>query len=108
MKKILVLLALSVSISVIAATTVSIEQLQGAWWSDTRNPTADFAIRGDEVWLDYDATYHPCKVEGDILIFELGKGQDPVKNRIISLQGDQMILENLQSNQVWILRREKP
>ena len=108
MKKIFILLVLSVSISAIAATKVSIDQLQGAWWSDAKNPTADFAIQGDEVWLDYDSEYHPCKVEGDIIIFELGKGLDSVKNRIISLSGDQLILEHLQSKQTRILKRKKP
>ena len=32
-----------------------LDELQGAWWSDTSNPTADFAITNAEVWLDFDA-----------------------------------------------------
>jgi hypothetical protein len=83
---------LSVVLTVYAANDFKIEQLQGAWWSDLKNPTADFAILGDEVWLDFDAQYHPCKVEGDILIFDLGDGEI-VRSRIVSLQGDRLVLE---------------
>jgi hypothetical protein len=75
-----------------AATDFKIEQLQGAWWSELQNPTADFAIHGDEVWLDFDSQYHPCKVEGDILTFDLGGG-GLVRSRIVSLQGDRLVLQ---------------
>jgi len=29
------------------SATYSLDQLQGAWWSDFKNPTADFAINGN-------------------------------------------------------------
>lgn len=74
-----------------------IDQLQGAWWSDLKNPTADFAIQGNEVWLDYDSQYHPCKIENDILIFNLGEGIGNVKKKIISIKGDALVLEALDS-----------
>jgi hypothetical protein len=108
MKRIIILSALSVSISAFAAAHVSLEQLQGAWWSDTQSPTAAFAIRSNEVWLDSDSKYHPCKIEGDILVFKLGEKKDTVKNRIISVNDNLLILENVQSKQRWRLRREQP
>ena len=74
------------------AAQFRIEQLQGAWWSDFQNPTADFSIRGNEVWLDSDAEYHACRIEGDILIFELS-GSDEARSRIVDLQGDRLVLE---------------
>ena len=83
-----------------------IEQLQGAWWSDFQNPTADFAIHGNEVWLDFDAGYHPCRIEGDMLIFELGGGET-VKSKIVSLQDDQLVLETPEDGQRRTLRRTK-
>lgn len=51
------------------SATYGLDQLQGAWWSDFKNPTADFAINGNLVWLDTDSQYHPCRVEGDRLVF---------------------------------------
>ena len=93
------------SLSLSAAPRFRIEQLQGAWWSDLTNPTADFGIRGEQVWLDSDSRFHSCKIEGDILIFELGPGIGPVKNRIISVKGNQMVLENLTTNEKRSLTR---
>jgi hypothetical protein len=69
--------------------------VQGAWWSGPENPAADFAIHGDEVWLDYDSSYHPCRIEDDILVFEPGSGQGPVRNRILGIEGDTMLLESV-------------
>ncbi len=92
MRKMLILTVLSMFLSVYAGSTFEIKQLQGAWWSDLHNPTADFAIDGNEVWLDFDAKYHPCKIEGDILIFDLGDG-GLVRNRIVSINGDRLVLE---------------
>ena len=88
-----------------AAAQFRMEQLQGAWWSDRQNPTADFAIHGNEVWLDSDAGYHPCRVEENILIFELGA--EVVWNRIVSLQGDQLVLEAPEGGQRRTLSRAK-
>jgi hypothetical protein len=96
-----VLLPLSLS----AAPKFKIKQLQGAWWSDLKNPTADFGIQGEQVWLDSDSGYHPCKIEGDILIFELGPEIGPVKHRIISIKGNQMVLESLTTKEKRSLTR---
>jgi hypothetical protein len=90
MRKMLILTALL--FSVCAGASFKIEQLQGVWWSDLHNPTADFAINGNEVWLDYDAQYHPCKIEGDILVFDLGE-VGLVRSRIVSIKGDRLVLE---------------
>ncbi len=108
MKNIFILLILSYSLSALAATTVSLGDLQGAWWSDERNPTADFAIQGEMVWLDSDAQYHPCKVEGGTLVFDLGEGLGDVRHRIVSLNGDELVLESSESQQRVILKRERP
>ena len=75
----------------------TLDQLQGAWWSDVDNPTADFFIDGDKVWLDYDSEFHPCRIEGDILIFDLGEEIGLVKNKIISFEGDHLVLTNQQN-----------
>lgn len=74
----------------------TLENLQGAWWSDNNNPTADFAILDDEVWLDSDAEYHPCKItDGDILEFDLGPDNGSVKHKILSLDATTLVLEHL-------------
>ncbi len=73
----------------------TIDELQGAWWSDTSNPTADFAITNEEVWLDFDASYHPCSItNGDVLVFELGSENGTVEQKIISLDATTLVLEN--------------
>ena len=109
MKKtsILILVLALLSLSTPAAPNFKIKQLQGAWWSNLRNPTADFGIHGDQVWLDSDSRYHPCRVENDILIFELGPELGSVKNRIISIKGATMVLENLATKQRTTFTRSK-
>jgi hypothetical protein len=107
-KKVSVLLSIAVilaSLPLSAAPKYKIKQLQGAWWSDFKNPTADFGIQGDQVWLDFDSAYHPCRIEGDILIFELGPELGPVKNRIVSIKGHHLVLQNLASEKKWFLTR---
>ena len=104
MRKVLILTVLPMLLSVCAGSDFRIEQLQGAWWSDLHNPTADFAIDGNEVWLDFDAQYHPCKIEGDILIFDLGGG-GLVRSRIVSIKGDRLVLETPPGKQRRILSR---
>ncbi len=74
----------------------TLDELQGAWWSDTNNPTADFAITNAEVWLDFDASYHPCSItSGDVLVFELGSENGTVEQKIISLDATTLVLESL-------------
>jgi hypothetical protein len=74
----------------------ALENLQGSWWSDKNNPTADFAITDDEVWLDSDTKYHPCAItDNDILVFELGGDIGSVQHRILILDATTLVLENL-------------
>jgi len=40
------ILILLITISTFAAAKFELKQLQGAWWSDSANPTADFSIEG--------------------------------------------------------------
>ena len=110
MKKIAVLFAsLTLALSALAASSrFTLEQLQGAWWSDLSTPTADFGIRGDEVWTDLDSGYHPCKiVDSDILVFDFGPDIDIVKLRILKLEGDTLVLENLSSGKTSTVIRRK-
>ncbi len=91
--------------SLYAGQLFSIEQLEGTWWSDKSNPSADFSIRGNKVWLDVQSKYHQCWIEDDVLIFELGWGK--VRNRILSINEVQVVLENLDTKQVSTLTREQ-
>jgi len=91
--------------SALAAPEFDLKQLQGSWWSDPGNQTSDFSIDGDKVWLDFDGEYHPCRIEGDILIFELGHGL--VENRIISIEGDRLVLEYPPTKERTVLTRAK-
>ena len=106
MKRLLILPILSLFLSAYAGAEFKIAQLQGAWWSDSQNPTADFAIHGDEVWLDSDSQYHPCRIEGDILVFDLGGGE-LARSRIVSLQGDRLVLETSEGEHRRTLSRVK-
>ena len=79
----------------------ALEDLQGAWWSDSGNPTADFGIDGDQVWLDPEAGLNPCRIVGDTLVFDLDGGGRQVRNRILRLAGDTLLLENVMSGVAW-------
>ena len=105
MKNISILIFLF-AISALASSTLDLKQLQGAWWSDSANSTADFSIEGSQVWLDYDSQYHPCRIEGDVLVFDLGN-LGLLKNRIISLKCDKLVLEHLETKHARTLTRAK-
>ncbi len=101
------IMAILVCLPLSAAAKFEIKQLQGAWWSDFKNPTADFGIEGEKVWLDIDSKYHPCRLEDDVLIFELGPEIGSVKSRIVSIKGDSLVLENLITKQKSFLTRRR-
>lgn len=90
----------------VAQQMYTLENLQGAWWSDVDSPTADFAITDDEVWLDSDAEYHPCLImDGDVLVFELGPDSGTVTHKILSLDATTLVLENLITHATQIYKR---
>lgn len=78
-----------------AAQQFSMDQLQGAWWAKEPSPTAAFAIHGNEVWYDFDSRYHPARIEGDLLIVDLGAELGEVRSRIISVGDGRLVLQNL-------------
>lgn len=88
-----------------AASDVTLDQLQGAWWSDPSAPTADFGIHGDQVWLDSDSAYHPCRIEEGVLIFELPPDLGQVRNSIVRHDGDRLVLRNEGTGQTTTLTR---
>lgn len=68
----------------------------------------DFAVRGNEVWLDYDSRYHPCRLENNLLIFDLGEELGNVKNKVISIEENRLVLEHLGSRKrTTYIRAEK-
>lgn len=77
------------------AQSVSLDDLQGAWWADDdpKAPTAAFAISGEDVWLDRLGDYSPCRIEGDFLIFDLTRKNELIKNKIISLEGNKLVIQ---------------
>ena len=89
-----------------AQPAYSLDRLQGAWWSSPDAPTADFYIQGEEVWLDYDAAFHPCGLVGDILIFHLPGDMGPVEQRILRLDGDELVLQHLMTLQETVYTRK--
>jgi len=107
MKKLAILILLFIT-SPLGAAKHTIQVLQGAWWSDLNNPTADFAIEGNQVWLDTDSQYHLCEIRDGVLIFDLGEGRGFVRNKIISIKGDRLVLEHIQSKKRTTYKRAKP
>ena len=74
----------------------SLEDLDGARWSEEGAPTADFAISGNEIWLDLDAEYRPCRIEdGNTLVYEPLPGMGEIRRRIVSLGEDVLVLESV-------------
>lgn len=99
------LLLIALGLAACVGSSVGMDDLQGAWWSDEGAPTADFGIRGQEVWLDSDTAYHPCRIEGDVLVFELGEGLGEARQRIVSLEGDRLVLESVVTGERRTLKR---
>ena len=100
--------AVVVAASVSCSASYSLDQLQGAWWSNFKNPTADFAISDNRVWLDTDSQYHPWTIEGDRLVFDLRGGQGAVVHKIISIENDTLLLEDVVTNTRIFYKRVKP
>jgi hypothetical protein len=100
--------AVVVAASVSCSASYSLDQLQGAWWSNFKNPTADFAISDNRVWLDTDSQYHPCTIEGDRLVFDLPQGQGAVIHKIVSIANDSLLLEDVVTNMRILYKRVKP
>ena len=90
-----------------AQDSYSLDQLQGAWWSEPPGPTADFVIVGDQVWQDITSTFHPCTIEaGNILVFDLeSAGIGRLEREIVSLQGDILELRVGPEGQLVVYRR---
>ena len=76
-------------------THYTLDQLEGAWWSDSTAPTAAFAIHNGEIWLDVDAEYHAASLAGDTLVYDLGSDIGIIRRHIISLAGDTLVLQTL-------------
>lgn len=51
--------------------SLSLESLQGAWWSDCREPAAEFAIQGSKYFGDFHGSYS-VELTGDVLVFHDG------------------------------------
>ena len=100
--------AVMVAALVSCSASYSLDHLQGAWWSNFNNPTADFAISGNRVWLDSDSQYHPCTVEGDRLVFDLRGDQVTVVHKIVSIENDTLLLEDVVTNVRIFYKRVKP
>ena len=75
------------------------------------DPTADFGIDRDEVRIDLDSTkYHSCKIiDGNVLMFDFGAGLDHglVKHRILKLEGDTVVLKDLDTETISTVPRRK-
>jgi hypothetical protein len=99
---ILVWLLVMLFSSSFAAPPYTLEQLQGAWWSDPDDIHAEFGIRDNEVWID--SIYYPCRLEGDMLIFVLPDVGE-IKKRIISLEGDRLVIEHQSTKRTVVLTR---
>lgn len=87
-----------------AAAPYTLEQLQGSWWSHPDNQMSDFGIHGNEVWID--SIYYPCRLEGDMLIFVLPDVPE-IKKKIISLEGDRLVVEDQYTKTTTVLNRVK-
>jgi len=108
-KTVLVVFATVMAAALVSCSaSYSLDQLQGAWWSNFNNPTADFAISGNRVWLDSDSQYHPCTVEGDRLVFDLRGDQVTVVHKIVSIENDTLLLEDVVTNARIFYKRVKP
>jgi hypothetical protein len=90
-----------------SAAVPELKDLQGAWWSDSTLPTADFGILGEQVWLDPEAGLNPCRIVGDTLVFDLDGGARQVRNRIVRHAGDTLVLENGETGVRWEVVRAR-
>jgi len=91
--------------SAFADPAFDLEQMRGSWWSSLDNTTSDFSLRGDKVWFEIDDQHYPCRIEGDILIFDFGPQEGELKQRIVSFEGDRLVLEYLDTKKRRVLTR---
>lgn len=85
-----------------AGPSLSLDSIQGAWWSNCQDPAAEFVIAGDEYSGDFTGT-HKLDLSGDVLVFQSGlvDGHSisvthrPLSFRVISAGASQLVLRSL-------------
>jgi len=81
---------------------LSLDSIQGGWWSNCQDPAAEFVIAGDEYSGDFLGT-HKLDLPGDVLVFQSGlvDGHSinvtytPLSFRVMSAGPSQLVLRSL-------------
>ena len=85
-----------------AGHPLSLDSIQGAWWSNCQDPAAEFIIAGHEYSGDFLGTYK-LDLSGDVLVFQSGlvEGHSinvthtPLSFRVMSARASQLVLRSL-------------
>ena len=80
--------------TIAVAQDYNLNQLQGSWWSNEKDPVAAFAIKGNVMFGDWEYKAH-CKIKGDILYVDYGSEYGIMKHKIISAGKGKLILQDL-------------
>lgn len=87
------------------AGEVSLDRLQGGWWSSCGDPAVEFLIEGSEYSGDFSGTYR-LDLAGDVLTFSAGLANghstnvthEPLSFRILAATGELLVLRPMPGN----------
>lgn len=93
---------LALGVALAADRSLSLDSIQGAWWSSCQDPAAEFVVDGDEYSGDFLGT-HKLELSGDVLAFKSGLADGhsidlshtPLFFRVVSTGQGQLVLRGL-------------
>lgn len=88
-----------------AKDSLSLESIQGVWWSDCNDSSAAFAVKGSEYFGDFAGSYR-LQLTGDILVFkdglvaghEIDVTHSPLSFRVIRAVSGELVLRPMRGN----------
>jgi len=87
--------------------SITIADLEGAWWSDTTAATADFALHDGRIWLDHDGQYHTVQLDtGSVLVYDLGPDMGSIKRTLVRLVADTLVMADAGGRETVYVRHE--
>ena len=88
-----------------AMDSLSLGSIQGAWWSDCEDPSAEFVVEGSEYSGDFAGTYK-LQLTDDVLVFadgllaghDINVTHEPLSFRVLGAGPGELVLRPMPGN----------
>ena len=79
--------------SCVEAESYNLNQMQGSWWASKDDPVAEFAIKGNVLFGDWEGSFI-CEIKKNMFYVDYGKQSGVIKQKIIKLTKDNLTLQD--------------